>query len=100
MQTGGRCEPEYASAVLQDVQDRPAHTVQTVAIDREAGRGFGGGIEPIERFVAADPEIAGPVFEDILKKASRRVVRVSSVATVRLELVAVVSVQHARGVNP
>ena len=51
-----------------DVPDRPAHTVRTVAIDREAGRGFGGGIEPIERFVAADPEIPGPVFEDMLER--------------------------------
>ena len=78
MQTGRSGEPEDASAVLVDVQDRPVHTVRTVAIDREAGRGFGGGIEPIERFVVADPEIPGPVFEDILENAPRRVVRVSS----------------------
>ena len=54
-----------------DVPDRPAHTVRTVAIDREAGRGFGGGIEPIERFVAADPEKAGPVFENKIEESPR-----------------------------
>ena len=100
MQAGGGSEPQHAGTVLADVPDRPEDTVRTVAVDREAGRGFGGGIEPIERFVVADPQIPGPVFEDILDNAPCRVVRMGRIATVGFELVAVVPVQRARGVEP
>src|SRR5262245_26100057 len=91
MQARAGSEPHDASAVLGDVPDLPQDTVRTVPVDRETGRGFGDGIEPIERFVVADPQISGLVFADVLDTAPCRVVRVTRIATVGFELVAVVS---------
>ena len=100
MQAGRGGQPHDPGPILADVPDRPEDTVRTVTVDREAGRGFRGGIEPIERFAGADPEIPGPVLEKGLEKAPGRVVRVGRITTVGFELVAVVPVQHARGVEP
>ena len=100
MQAGLGGQPQYPGPILADVLDRPEHTVRTVAVDREAGQGFGGGIKPIERFVGADPEKAGTVFENVGEKAPGWIVRVGRITTIGLELVAVVPVQRARGVEP
>ena len=100
MQAGVGGQPQDPGPILADVPDRPEDTVRTVAVDREAGRGFGRRIEPVERFVGADPEKPGPVLENVVDEARGRVVRVGRITTVGLELVAVVPVECNLGVEP
>ena len=71
MQAGPGRQPHDPGTILADVRDRPEDTLRTIAVDREAGRGFRRWIEPVERFVGADPEKPGEVLGDGMDKARR-----------------------------
>ena len=57
VKAGQSGQPKESGLVLADVRDRPEKTVRTVTVDRESRGSFRNGIEPIELFVGADPEI-------------------------------------------